>query len=341
MRIGDLGNTMIKIEKITGELAKSLCRTITKDLPEYFGLPEANEHYEIGVKTRVNFAAKDRNDYIGLISIDFPYPNNANIYWMAVRRDFHRQGIGKQLVEAACHFAKTQGATTITVETLSPSESEVNYLKTYLFYQSIGFNALFDVKPAGYEWNMVYMVKQLGPLAANQQSIVIKLLELSDIPVLVDAFEKANWQKPVSLFEKYYQEQQQSERAVWVAYVKDQIAGYVSLKWISHYKPFAHIGIPEIMDLNVLPSSRKLGIGSALLTTAEEKASTQRTHVGIGVGLYGGPDGGYGQAQRLYVNRGYIPNGLGVTYSYKTAVPGQSYPLDDDLILWFTKKLSI
>lgn len=50
---------MIHIEKITGELAQSLCQTITMDLPEYFGFPEANEHYAIGVKTRTNFAAKD------------------------------------------------------------------------------------------------------------------------------------------------------------------------------------------------------------------------------------------------------------------------------------------
>lgn len=51
---------MIQIEKITGDLAQSLCQTITKDLPEYFGLPEANEHYAIGVTTRTNFAAKMR-----------------------------------------------------------------------------------------------------------------------------------------------------------------------------------------------------------------------------------------------------------------------------------------
>ncbi len=158
---------MAKIEKITGELAKSLCRTITQDLPEYFGLPEANVHYESGVKTRTNFAAKNGDGYIGLISIDFPYPNNANVYWMAVRPNFHRQSVGRQLIETACHFAKVQGAKTITVETLSPSESDENYLKTYQFYQSVGFNALFDLKPAGYEWNMVYMVKQLEPLAAS------------------------------------------------------------------------------------------------------------------------------------------------------------------------------
>lgn len=54
---------------------------------------------------------------------------------------------------------------------------------------------------------MVYLVIQLESLAANNQhSIVIKSLELSDIPILVDAFRKADWQKPVSLFKAYYQE---------------------------------------------------------------------------------------------------------------------------------------
>ncbi|GAN26124.1 MULTISPECIES: GNAT family N-acetyltransferase [Legionella] len=330
---------MIQIEKITGELAKALCQKITAELPEYFGLPEANEHYAIGVTKRINFAAKKDDNYIGLISIDFPYPNNANIYWMAVRRDFHRQGVGKQLIDEACHFAITQDAKTITVETLSPSESEENYLKTYLFYQSVGFKALFDLKPAGYEWNMAYMMKQLEPLAINQQAIVIKALELSDIPCLVDAFQKANWQKPASLFEKYYQEQQDAERMVWLAYFKDQIAGYVTLKWTSLYEPLAHKQIPEIMDLNVLPSFRKFGIGTTLLTTAEEKAASQHDRVGLGVGLYVGQDGGYGQAQRLYIKRGYIPDGLGVTYDYKPVEPGKMVCLDDDLILWFTKKV--
>ncbi|HAT9698214.1 TPA: N-acetyltransferase, partial [Legionella pneumophila subsp. pneumophila] len=32
-----------------------------------------------------------------------------------------------------------------------------------------------------------------------QIEIVIKTLELSDIPILVDAFQKANWEKPASL----------------------------------------------------------------------------------------------------------------------------------------------
>ena len=128
-----------------------MCRKITTDLPEYFGLPEANENYALGVKTYINFAAKKNGDYVGLISINFPYPNNANIYWMVVLRDFHRQTIGGQLIDTTCQFARKHGAKTVTVETLSPTEKEENYSMTYQFYQSVGFNPLFNLKPQEYE----------------------------------------------------------------------------------------------------------------------------------------------------------------------------------------------
>ena len=93
------------------------------------------------------------------------------------------------------------------------------------------------------------------------------------------------------------------------------------------------------MDLNVLPSFRKIGVGSHLLDTAEKEATTKSKLVGIGVGLYAGQDGGYGAAQKLYVEKGYIPDSKGVTYNYEPTIPGNRYPLDDDLVLWFTKKL--
>ena len=86
---------MITVETIPSELAEELCRKITADLPEYFGLPEANEDYAIGVRSCINLAAKVDGVYGGLISIDFPYPTNANIYWMAVLQKLHGQGIGK------------------------------------------------------------------------------------------------------------------------------------------------------------------------------------------------------------------------------------------------------
>lgn len=184
-------------------------------------------------------------------------------------------------------------------------------------------------------------IKERIHLAQRVTDVFVRALDLTDIPLIVEAFNNANWPKPPSIFETYFQEQLNSSRLTWVAYKNNQIAGYVTLKWVSQYAPFAIATIPEIMDLNVLPFFRKAGIGSLLLNHAEKAAATKSTIVGLGVGLYGGFDGGYGAAQKLYVNRGYIPNGKGVTYNYQDAIPGNKYPLDDDLVLWFTKKLEI
>ena len=56
----------------------------------------------------------------------------------------------------------------------------------------------------------------------------------------------------------------------------------------------------------------------------------------IGVGLYSD----YGPAQKLYFQLGFIPDGNGITYRGQPTIPGQSYPLDDDLLLWLVKLLN-
>ncbi len=172
-----------------------------------------------------------------------------------------------------------------------------------------------------------------------KNQIQIRPLIREDIAAISEAFNQIDWNKPLSLFARYLKEQEAGERLVWVAHLKDEFAGYVTLKWQSGYPSFKEQNIPEIMDLNVLPVYRKMGIGSLLLDTAEKEAATRSKVVGIGVGLYAGEDGGYGAAQRLYVKRRYIPNGKGITYNYEPTIPGNSYPLHDDLVLWFTKKL--
>lgn len=57
--------------------------------------------------------------------------------------------------------------------------------------------------------------------------------------------------------------------------------------------------------------------------------------IGIGVGLYAD----YGAAQRLYPKLGYRPDGRGITYREHPVAPGSSVPVDDDLVLWMTRRL--
>lgn len=196
------------IEKISTDIAEQLCRQITADLPEYFGLHECNEHYTSGVRLRDNFAVKFGPNYLGLLSLDFPYPKNGNIYWMGVLRSYHNHGIGRMLMDAASHYASDLRAVTMTVETLAPNESDENYLKTYRFYEGQGFKPLFNLKPAGYEWNMVYMAKELNhrlPMS-SVDAIKTRAIHESDISIIDPEFQLLQWPNPASTYEAYCKE---------------------------------------------------------------------------------------------------------------------------------------
>lgn len=160
-----------------------------------------------------------------------------------------------------------------------------------------------------------------------------KLYE-KDIPTIVAALAEIGWY-PASLYQRYLKEQENNDRCIWVAFKDNTFLGYITLKWQSDYPSFKTQNIPEINDFNVLPEFRRQGIGTHLLGLAEAEAQKRSPYVGLGVGLYAD----YGAAQKLYVKRGYVPDGLGVTYKYQSVVPGKEYPIDDDLILWFVKKL--
>ena len=160
-------------------------------------------------------------------------------------------------------------------------------------------------------------------------------LTIHDIPIIVSAFETLGWNKPASLYQQYFEEQLNGEREVWVAWDNTTFLGYVTLKWHSSYQSFNSQNIPEIHDLNVLPKYRRHGIASTLLDLAEAKAREKSQDAGLGVGL----DPDYGNAQKLYVKRGYVPDGLGITSNHETVKWGDRVIVDDDLNLWFIKTL--
>ena len=118
------------------------------------------------------------------------------------------------------------------------------------------------------------------------------------------------------------------------AVVAGQPVGWVNL-YFRAYPPYDQTNWPEILAFGVLASHRRRGIGTALLDTVEQLAAERSDTVCLGVGLHSG----YGAAQRLYVRRGYIPDGTGVWYAGHELQPYAPCVNDDDLNLYLTKKL--
>lgn len=168
-------------------------------------------------------------------------------------------------------------------------------------------------------------------------SLRILSLEAVDIPAIAAAFAAIGWNKPAAQYERYLAEQHRGEREVLVAAWEEAFAGYVTIVWRSAYEPFRDAGIPEIADFNVLPHRRRRGIGSRLLDEAERCIAARSPLGGIGVGLYAD----YGAAQRLYVKRGYAPDGRDLISHRRRVIGGERVVVDDDLALYFTKVLSV
>src|SRR5688572_24258937 len=98
---------------------------------------------------------------------------------------------------------------------------------------------------------------------------VIRLLERKDISEIARAFQELGWKKPASQYERYLVQQKMNIRDVYVAFVDGQFAGYLTINWESGYHRFREKDIPEIVDFNVLPKFRRMGIGTRLMDKAE------------------------------------------------------------------------
>ena len=172
----------------------------------------------------------------------------------------------------------------------------------------------------------------------NIEQLELVSLDAKHINEIVEAFTKIGWNKPASLYEKYLNEQVQKLRTVLIATQQGIFCGYVTIKWQSEYPAFNSGNIPEIVDLNVLPDFRGLGIGTKLIQACEQIAKDHgHTEIGLGVGM----TSDYGSAQRLYVYLGYVPDGHGLFYKKQALSYGDTVMVDDDLVLYFRKKLSI
>jgi GNAT superfamily N-acetyltransferase len=210
-------------------------------------------------------------------------------------------------------------------------------------FHKVHADATYDLEIDTHHATLAENVDKIKSLATDHKNkkdrVCIRPLQKTDIPSIVSrySFPWSTPEKTEALWNTYYQEQEDKIRTVAILEKDHEILGYGSLLRKAECPFFSSKNIPEINAIWIGEDHRRQGLGTALIKWIENLATQEGyERIGIGVGLYRD----YGSAQQLYFQLGYMPEGNGITYKGQTTTPGQSYPLDDDLIFWLTKTLS-
>ncbi len=174
-----------------------------------------------------------------------------------------------------------------------------------------------------------------GKVYYHDDKLTIRSMRPEDAKVYYDTYLSYDWHPQMETYENYYKEQQKGERLVFVPEYKGKVVGICTLVLHPSEGPWGGKDMPEIVDLCVFFHIHKSGIGSKLLDVAESEAGKRSDTVFLAVGCHSG----YGPAQRIYVKRGYIPDGSGVWYQNKQLDQYAPCVNDDDLLLFMSKQL--
>ena len=169
----------------------------------------------------------------------------------------------------------------------------------------------------------------------KDKGLLIRSMEKEDAHIFNETYLSYGWHPSLEVYENYFKEQEENKRKVFIAEFEGEVCGLCTLVLDPSEGPWIGKGYPEIVDLSVFKHVQNKGIGNVLLDVIEQEAAKISDTVFLAVGLHSG----YGAAQRIYVKRGYIPDGNGVWYQGKPLEQYEPCCNDDDLVLFMSKKL--
>jgi len=125
------------------------CRALMDGLSEWFQIPEAKAAYVADLLRYPSWVilgstGTDRDQVLGFVSLAKPQPSAFEVHVMTVRRDRHRQGIGRALLEFVEQQAARHGGRYMQVKTLAASHPDPFYARTRNFYTGVGYVPLFE-----------------------------------------------------------------------------------------------------------------------------------------------------------------------------------------------------
>ena len=125
------------------DLKNDICNRILRDLPNWFGDESAILNYIEKTQDMQFWSMFDNGEPIAFIALKDHNQYTAEIYVMGVLEEYHRQGIGRELIETAEEFYIKRNMKYLTLKTLDESRQSDSYERTRKFYLSMGFLPLY------------------------------------------------------------------------------------------------------------------------------------------------------------------------------------------------------
>lgn len=123
----------------------AICRRILGTLPEWFGIPEAVEHYVVEAESSPCVVATRGADDVGLLVWRVHGEHAAEIVLIAVARGDRGRGVGRAMVSHLEASLVALGVEYLQVKTLSAAHPDPGYGETRAFYEACGFRVLEEL----------------------------------------------------------------------------------------------------------------------------------------------------------------------------------------------------
>ena len=129
------------IEVTDAKEKQAIARTVLEALTEWFEVEESREGYIHDCADWTFLAAKDDDKIMGFLCLKKTGNATVELAVMGVMKEYHRNGVGRTLVEKAKEVARAEGYEFMQVKTVRMGMYD-DYDMTNHFYISCGFKEL-------------------------------------------------------------------------------------------------------------------------------------------------------------------------------------------------------